>query len=71
MRRARSELTDPKTVIHFHYRVAMGRRTHLSQEDQERRDSLYIKGRELLTYDRFLDTARKFDVARECNQIAQ
>ena len=60
---ANTELTDPRTAIHFHYRVVMGRRAHLSQEDQERRDSLYIKDRELLTFDRFLDSARKFDAA--------
>lgn len=60
---AHTELVDPRTVIHFHYRVVLGRRAHLSQDDQERRDSLYVKGRELLTYDRFLDTARKFDAA--------
>lgn len=62
-RLASTEITDRRTAIHFHYRIVMGRREHLSQEDQERRDSLYVKERELLTFDRLLDTARRIDAA--------
>jgi len=59
-----TEIVDPRVNIHTHYRVVIGRRDYLTADDQERRASYLKKGREIVTYDRLLDSARKLDSAR-------
>jgi hypothetical protein len=62
---AATEITDPRTVLNKHYRVVIGRRSHLTIEDQERRASFSSRDREIVTFDRFLDVARKLDTAEK------
>jgi len=56
-----TEILDFKTSIDFKYALVIGRRYCLDREDQGRRYSFRIKGREISTYDRLLDVAMKID----------
>lgn len=60
---AATEITDSKTNLDTYFRVLIGRRAPLTTEDQERRASYSKKDREIVTYDRLLDVARKLDCA--------
>ncbi len=60
---AASEIRDPRTLVDFQFKVLMGRRSQLTDDEQERRGSYRMKGRDIVTYDRLLDFARKHDEA--------
>ncbi len=62
---ATTEVRDPRTVIWFRFKLLMGRRHELTDEDQDRRGSYHVKDRELVTYDRLLDYARRHDEAEK------
>lgn len=57
----KTEITDPRTVLHCAYKVLIGRRASFSEEYPDLRGHYYDKGREILTYDRLVDKAREFD----------
>ncbi len=56
---AQTELRDPKTVVHFHYKVLIGRRSFLNEDGNQRRAQ--FGGIEIVTFDRLLDYAKKLD----------
>lgn len=56
-----TEIRDPQTCINYDYYIVMGRRSFLSSLDQERRNLYRKKGREIVTYDRILDVAKRLD----------
>ena len=60
---AHTEMRDPRTVIRQEFILLIGRRESLSQLDQERRAQFSAKGRQIATYDRLLDVARRLDAA--------
>jgi hypothetical protein len=60
---AHTELRDPRTVIHNEFILVIGRRRSLSQLDQERRGQFRSRHREIATYDRLIDAARRLDAA--------
>jgi hypothetical protein len=60
--KAETEIRDPKTNVNYHYKALIGRRDSLDQNDQERRFSIWRKGKiEVVTFDRLIDSARRID----------
>ncbi|MFR5971443.1 MAG: Shedu anti-phage system protein SduA domain-containing protein [Clostridium sp.] len=57
--KAETELRDNKTVIHFYYKVLIGRRSFLNHESNQRRN--YFGNIEIVTFDRLLDYQKKID----------
>ncbi len=57
---AKTELRDPKTVIHYKYKVLIGRRAFLDEDKNQRRDQFKF---EIVTFDRLLDYAKSLDKA--------
>lgn len=60
-RLASTELRDPKTVVEYTYKILIGRRAYLD-EDNNRRRSVFC-GAEIVTFDRLLDYAKRLDEA--------
>lgn len=56
---ASSELRDPKTVVHYRYKILIGRRASLDEDQNRRRSTL--NDFEIVTFDRLLDYARCLD----------
>lgn len=59
---AGSHLLDPRTVIHNHFPVVIGRRDALRPQDQVRR--AHEGAAEIVTYDRLLDIAARDDTGQ-------
>jgi hypothetical protein len=59
---AASHLLDPRTVIHNHFAVVIGRRDALRPQDQVRR--AHEGAAEIVTYDRLLDIAARDDMGQ-------
>lgn len=57
--KAETELRDPKTVIHFYYKILIGRRVFLDEDANARRAQ--FGGIEVVTFDRLLDYAKYLD----------
>lgn len=56
---AETELRDPYTVVRYTYKILIGRREFLKQNDNKRRSQ--FSDFEIVTFDRLLDYAKKCD----------
>ncbi len=55
---AETEITDSHTVIHYDYKIIIGRRSSLSKINQERRSN---ENNEIITFDRLIEVAKRLD----------